>query len=134
MAEEWRVSLIFDGRGAGKGSYFSRRAVCGLLRSRVGDDIVISAVEMHIFVCAGTAEAAAEAEQVAREVLAEQNLSADVRFERWNPSGQAWRDARAGAPDRAVAGQPDAHEEDPEQGRLPSTAAALIGRQGAGKG
>jgi len=43
------VSLTFAGRhGAGKGSFLSRR-IAGLLRSRVGDDVVISAEDRRIF-------------------------------------------------------------------------------------
>jgi hypothetical protein len=94
-----------------------------LLRSRVGDDVVISAEDRRIFGYAGTAEA----EHAAREVLAQQNLTAAVRFERWDPSGQVWRDARAWAPGGAVAEQPDTGDDDPEQGRLQSAAAALAG-------
>ena len=129
MAEEWRVSLIFHGRsGAGKKSYFYRTKVRDLLRSRVGDDIAVSAEEkMHIFLYAGTAQAAEEAEHVAREVLAQQDLSADVRLERWDPSGETWRDARAVAPDGAGAGLPAADEDNPGPGRLRSAANGLIG-------
>jgi hypothetical protein len=128
MAEEWRVSLIFnDHPGARKKSYYSRKVVRDLLRSRFGDDIAVSAEKMRIFLYAGTAAAAEEAERVAREVLAQQNLSADFRLERWDPSGEAWRDARAGAPDGVVAGLPAAHEDNPGQGRLRSAATALTG-------
>jgi hypothetical protein len=104
MAEDWRVSLIFNDRSAAGEKSYSPTAVRDLLRSRLGDDIAVSADKMHIFLYAGTADAAEEAEHVAREVLAQQNLSADFRLERWDPSGQAWQGARAGAPDCPVAG------------------------------
>jgi hypothetical protein len=126
MAGEWRVSLIFDHHPGAREKSYSRTAIRDLLRSRFGDDIAVSAEKRRIFLYAGTADAAEEAEHVAREVLAQQNLGADFRLERWDPSGQAWRDAGAGAPDRAVAAVPAAYEDNPRQGRLRS-AGALIG-------
>src|SRR5919204_6568003 len=97
MAEEWRVTLIFDDRSAaGK-----RAAVRDLLRRRLGDDVTVSG-ETRIFLYAGAAKDAEEAEYAARDVLAQESLSADIRFECWDPAGQAWRDARAGASDPAT--------------------------------
>lgn len=125
MAEEWRVSLIVNDRPGVRASYYYRTTVRDLLRSRFGDDIAVSAEKMRIFLYAGTVDAAAEAEHVAREVLAQQNLSADFRLERWDPSGEAWRDARAGAPDRVVGELPAAHEDKPGR-HLRSAATALI--------
>jgi hypothetical protein len=98
MADEWRVTLIFDDRSAtGK-----RTAVRGLLRRRLGDDIAVSGDKARIFLYAGTAKAAEEAEYAARDVLAQESLSAETRFECWDPAGQAWRDARSGPSDLAV--------------------------------
>jgi len=111
------VSLIFNDRpGARQKSDYVRG-----LRCRLGGDIAVSAGEMRIFLYAGTAEAAGQAEHVAREVLAAQHLSADFRLERWDPSGQAWRDARAEA-----TGLPAAHDDNRGRRRLRS-AGALIG-------
>jgi hypothetical protein len=127
MAGEWRVSLIFNDHLGARKKPYSGTAVRDLLRSRFGDDIAVSAeIKGHIFFYAGTADAAEGAEHVAWEVLAQQNLSADFRLERWDPSGQAWRDAPAGAPNGAVAGLPEAHEDNPRRGRLRS-ASGLIG-------
>ena len=114
MAEEWRVSLILDGRG---GTSHCR----DLLRSRFGDDIVVSAENACIFLYAGSEKAAGEAEYVARDVLAQQDLNAEFRVERWDPSGGEWRD-----PD-----EPAEHEDHPEPGRLETTAIAFI--KGAGQ-
>jgi hypothetical protein len=98
MADEWRVTLIFDDRSAtGK-----RTAVRGLLRRRLGDDIAVSGGEARIFLYAGTAKAAEEAESAARDVLAPESLSAETRFECWDPDGEAWRDARSGPSDLAA--------------------------------
>jgi hypothetical protein len=112
MAEEWRVSVIFAGRGARK--YHHPSQVCAQLRGSLGDDITISAGKLHIFMYAGTAEAAEEAEHVARQTLAKLGLSEDCRLERWDSSSQEWRDLRSGLP--------TAEEAEPGTTRLRATA------------
>jgi hypothetical protein len=88
MAEEWRVSLVIDGRGGtGKGSYYR-----DLLRDRLGDDVTVSAEKMHLFLYTGSAKAAGEAKQVALAVLEEHGQFAEFWLERWDPSGEEWRD------------------------------------------
>jgi hypothetical protein len=109
MAEEWRVSLILDGRG---GTSHCR----DLLRSRFGDDVAVSVEKARIFLYAGSEKAAGEAEYVAREVMAQQGLNAEFRVERWDPSDEEWR-----AP-----GEPTEPDDKPEPGRLRSTATALL--------
>jgi hypothetical protein len=96
MAEEWRVSVIFAGRGARK--YHHPIQVCALLRSGLGEDITVSAGKLHIFMYAGTADAAEEAEHVARQALAQLGLSEDCRLERWDTSSQEWLEVRSGLP------------------------------------
>jgi hypothetical protein len=62
MAEEWRVSLVIDGRGdTAKGSCYRH-----LLRDRLGDDVTVSAEKLRIFLYTRSAKAACEAAQVAR--------------------------------------------------------------------
>ncbi len=103
MAEEWRLSIDFTGH-PGTGRRFSGdRQARELLRGRFGDDITMSAEKKRIFLYTERADAATEAELVARQVLAEQGLSADIRLDRWDPSGQAWRDARSAAPEQDAA-------------------------------
>ena len=109
MAEEWRVSLILNGRG-------DISHCRDQLRSRLGDDIVVSAEKAHMFLYAGSEKAAGEAEYIAREVLAQQDLSAEFRVECWDPSSGDWRDPQE-------PGQPD---DKPGPGRLRSTAIALL--------
>lgn len=125
MAEEWRVCLIFnDHSGARKKS--SYRTVRDLLRSRLGGAISVSAADkMQIFLYAGTAGEAESAERVARDVLAEQSLLADSRLERWDPSGPAWRDVRAGGRTAPLPALPAAQAEKPGKRRLAAAADAL---------
>ena len=90
MAEEWRVSLVIGGGGGTvKGSRYR-----DLLRARLGDDVAVSARKTQLYLYAGSAKAADEAGQVARAVLEEQGRFAEVRLERWDPSGEEWRRPR----------------------------------------
>ena len=117
MAEEWRVSLVIGGGGSTiKGSRYR-----DLLRARLGDDVLVSAGKMHLFLYTGSAKAADEAGQVARAVVEEHGQVAEVRLERWDPSGGEWRD-----PD-----EPAEHEDSPEPSRLQTTATAFV--KGAGQ-
>jgi hypothetical protein len=117
MAEEWRVSLVIETRGVTvKGSRYR-----DLLRNRLGDDIAVSATKTHLYLYAGSVKAAEEAGQVARAVLEEQGQLAEVRLERWDPSGGEWRD-----PD-----EPAEHEDSPESSRLQTTTTAFV--KGAGQ-
>ena len=109
MAEEWRVSLIFDGRG---GASHCR----DLLRSRFGDDIAVSVEKARIFLYAGSEKAAGEAEYVAREVIAQQGLTGEFRVGRWDSSDEEWRDRE----------EPAVADDKPGPGRLLSTATALV--------
>ena len=83
--------------------------------------MAVSAGKMHLFLYSGSAKAADEAGQVTRAVLEEHGQFAEVRVERWDPSGGEWRD-----PD-----EPAEHEDPPEPGRLQTTAVAFI--KGAGQ-
>ena len=117
MAEEWRVSLVIGGgESTVKGSRYR-----ALLRARLGDDVAVSAGKMHLFLYSGSAKAADEAGQVTRAVLEEHGQFAEVRVERWAPSGGEWRDPA----------KPAEPEDKPEPGRLESNVIAFI--KGAGQ-
>jgi hypothetical protein len=83
------VSLIACGQLASGKQVFAD-SVCDLLRSRAGEDVSVTAGKTGVFLYAATGHAAATAEGMAREVLAQQGLVADIRLDRWDPSRQAW--------------------------------------------
>ena len=126
MAEEWRLTIDFTGH-PGTGRRFSGdRQAREVLRGRFGDDVAISAEKRRIFLYTGRAGVASEAELVARQVLAQQGLSADIRLERWDPSGRAWRDARSSEPEQDAA--PSAADAgSPGQAPMPSAMAEALG-------
>ena len=119
--EEWRVSLIAGGLLA-SGKPVSSDSVCDLLRSRAGEDVSITVGKTGVFLYAATADAAAAAEGMAREVLAQQGLAADIRLDRWDPSRQAWLPpSDAAAPELLPSGQ----ERDPGHRRLRAVGAVV---------
>ncbi len=60
---------------------------------RLGDRVIVTRDGEHLYVYTQTAEAAAEAEGVVADVLADEGLEADVRRRRWNPEERFWQDA-----------------------------------------
>jgi hypothetical protein len=87
--EEWRVRLVNFVHPAG-GKPVSAGTVRDLLRSRGGADVSVTGGKSGIFLYTATGDAAAAAEGIAREVLAQQGLTADIRVERWDLSRRAW--------------------------------------------
>lgn len=97
----------------------SANAVRDLLRSRIGEEISVTAGKAGIFLYAATADAAGTAERRAQEVLAEQGVAADTRLERWDQCQRAWVDVRTEPPGYATAPEPPSGpERDPGRGRL----------------
>jgi hypothetical protein len=60
------------------------------LHGRISSDVKVSQTSMGVFLYSASAHAAARAERVAREVLAEHDVTADVRCDQWNPIGKSW--------------------------------------------
>jgi hypothetical protein len=120
VGEEWRVSLIACGQLASGKTVFAD-SVCDLLRSRAGEDVSVTASKTGVFLYAATADAAATAEGMAREVLARQGLVADIRLDRWDPSRQAWLPPS----DAATAERASGQEHDPARRRLRAVGAMV---------
>ena len=114
------MSLIACGQLA-SGKPVSADSVCDLLRSRAGEDVSVTAGKAGVFLYAATADAAATAEAMAREVLAQQGLAADIRLDRWDPSREAWLPPG----DAAAAELPSGQERDPGRRRLRAAGAVV---------
>lgn len=103
MADDWRVTVTLHDGG------HAQRVVRSLrdhelqddVRRRLGQGVAVSADSSRIFLYAGTADAAREAERVVREVLGEQQLPADLTLDRWDALKQEWVDPGTPAPDTA---------------------------------
>jgi hypothetical protein len=120
--EEWRVSLIACGQLASGKPVFAD-SVRDLLRSRAGEDVSVTARKKRVFLYAATADAAATAEGMAREVLAQQGLVAEIRLDRWDPSRRAWLPPSAAA----AAELPSGQEHDPGHRRLRAAGTVVMG-------
>jgi hypothetical protein len=89
MADEWRVRVSLPkGSRAAEDSPWA--AAMRALPSRVSDDVKVSQTPGRLFLYAATAAAAARAEQVLRDVLAEHEVTAAVRCDRWNSIRDTW--------------------------------------------
>jgi hypothetical protein len=90
MADDWRICIAFSG-----GSVRSiRQALITALGSRLGGQVAVSSNATQIFLYAPSIGLADEAAQVAREVLAQRNISVGtVQTEGWSWREQQWRDA-----------------------------------------
>lgn len=118
--EEWRVSLVACVQLAGR-KPVSADEIRDLLRSRVGGEVSVTAGKAGVFLYAAAADAAATAEAAAREVLAELGMVAEIRAERWDPSGRAWLPAG----DAAAADLPTGQERDRGRRRLRAAGAVI---------
>jgi len=93
MADDWRVRIGLGDLPRSSLASF-RQAVITELGSRLGDQVAVSSNATQIFVYAPSIGLADKAAQVAREVLAQRNISVGtVRTEGWSWREQDWRDA-----------------------------------------
>ena len=115
MGDDWRVRIAFDDPPWQPKS--CRQALIPALCGRLGDQVAVTSKRTQIFLYAPSAGSADEAAQVAREVLAQHDVSAHVRTERWSPWEQEWLDA-ADEPSADLAAERQAvHEYRQEQER-----------------
>lgn len=70
-------------------------------RRRLGNRIVVSEDRGELFLYAGSENAAREAEQLVRDVLAQHQMDADVTLSRWHPGEERWEDAGVPLPETA---------------------------------
>jgi hypothetical protein len=91
------------------------RNLDGDARKRLGRDIMVTRDESRIVLYAGTEEQAREAERVMRELMEEDELTADITVTRWHPVEEAWKDASIPLP--ATAEEQEAEYEAREAAR-----------------
>ena len=115
------MSLIASGQLASGKPVFAD-SLCDLLRSSAGEDVSVTAGKTGVFLYAATADAAATAEAMAREVLAQQGLAADIRLDRWDPSSEAWLPG-----DAAATEVPPGQQQDSGHRRLRSAGGVVMG-------
>ncbi len=68
------------------------------LRRRLGSAIAVGAGEAQVFLYAGSENAARQAEQVARDLLASEGIPAETAVHRWHPIEEEWELAEVALP------------------------------------
>jgi hypothetical protein len=91
-SSDWRVtiSLADTAHTDQARRAVAEREVADDVRHRLGAGIAVGAGEAELFLYAGTEAAARQAEQVARDVLAEDGIGAEFALHRWHPIEEQW--------------------------------------------
>jgi hypothetical protein len=99
-SNDWRVTIsLTDPAHLDRAKRsFSEQEVEEDVRRRLGRSIAVGAGDAQIFLYAGTEVAAREAEQVSREVLAQQGIEAEFALHRWHPIEEEWEDPEVALP------------------------------------
>lgn len=100
MQDEWRVEIDLDdeAHGFGIGERLRARSLDDDARKRLGGRVVVTRDGPRVFLYAGSEAEAREAEAVARELVASDDLSANITVTRWHPIAEEWQDAAAPLP------------------------------------
>jgi hypothetical protein len=97
--DDWRVTLSVSQPQAGQ---VPLRQVEEDIRGQVGRDVGVGAGEAQIFLYAGTATAAGEAERIARDALAQHGIAAESAVHRWHPIEEQWESPDVPMPQTAA--------------------------------
>lgn len=104
MADDFRVTVTFDD-SSGVGWLTDRlraHRVEDEVRDRLGGRISISGSGSHVFLYAGSAAAAQEAESTVRTIIEAEGLQAHLALDRWHPIEERWEDAAEPLPASAA--------------------------------
>jgi hypothetical protein len=123
MSDEWRVEADLDDEQHGfkLGERLRSLSLDDEARERLGDRVVVTRDGPRMFLYAGSEQQAREAERVAREVVAEEGLSAEITLTRWHPDADEWKDASVPMPetDEQRAAERELHEQAAERASRP---------------
>ena len=100
MSDEWRVEVELEdeGHGLSLGDRLRSLDLDDEARKRLGERVIVTRDGSRIFMYTGSEETAREAERVARELAAEDELEAKTGITRWHPGEEEWVDASAPLP------------------------------------
>jgi len=95
MDEGFRVEVSFDDEehGTSLRERLRTTSVDDQARERLGPGAMVTRDGSTLFVYTATEDSAREAERVARELVAEDGLTADFAVTRWHPIEEEWKDA-----------------------------------------
>jgi hypothetical protein len=91
-SDDWRVTISLAAQAQAEQAQraLSQHEVEEDVRRQLGRTIAVGAGDSQIFLYAGTETAAREAEQVARDVLAQHDIQAEFALHRWHPIEEQW--------------------------------------------
>ena len=116
--DEWRVEIDLDDEqhGLTLGERLRSLDLDDEARRRLGDRVVVTRDGSKVFLYASDAHSAREAERVARELLSQEGLSAELTVTRWHPDEEAWKDAAEALPETEAerAAERERHEAEAE--------------------
>jgi hypothetical protein len=115
MNDEWRVEIeLGDERHhLTLGERLRSLDLDDEARERLGDRVIVTRDGDHMFLYAGSQQAAREAERVARELIASEGLVGELRLSRWDAADEAWKDV-SGSPQSEEKGSAEARGPEPE--------------------
>ncbi len=98
--DEWRVEIDLDdeAHGFGIGERLRAHSLDDEARKRLGGRVVVTRDGPRVFLYAGREAEAREAELVARELVANDDLTADIAVTRWHPVAEEWQEATVPLP------------------------------------
>jgi hypothetical protein len=101
MSDEWRVEVDLDDEqhGLKLGERLRSLDLDDEARERLGERVIVTRDGPMMFLYAQTDEHAREAERVARDLVADEGLSAEISLTRWHPDEEAWKDASIPMPE-----------------------------------
>jgi hypothetical protein len=101
--EDWRVEAELDDDEQGYSLSERLRAVDldDEARARLGERVAVSRDGSRLFLYAANEAQAHEAERVIRDLVARDDLSAEISTSRWHPVEQIWKDASIPLPTSA---------------------------------
>jgi len=117
VQDEWRVEIDLDdeAHGFGIGERLRAHSLDDEARKRLGGRVVVTRDGPRVFLYAGKEAEAREAEAVARELVANDDLSADISVTRWHPLAEEWQDAAAPLPATEADEREEARETEPHE-------------------
>ena len=90
--EEWRVEIDLDDEqnGYNLSERFRSHDLDDEARKRLGRRAIVSRDGPRVFLYTGTEAQAREAERIARELVAAEDLTADIDVARWDAEAEEW--------------------------------------------
>lgn len=104
MSDEWRVEVELqdEGHGLSLGDRLRSLDLDDEARKRLGERVIVTRDGSKMFLYTGSEQTAREAERVAKELAAQDELEARTHVTRWHPDEEEWLDPSQPMPQTEV--------------------------------